>query len=83
MQGKNGKDFVAVDEFEFLQSEVCELKPPEAKPIVPTTQPPTPPTTTPEPTEPPGRKFIKFFRLGSLQGKFFIMSMEFDKNLSD
>ena len=55
MQGRNGKDFVAVDEFEFLQSEVCELKPPEAKPIVPTTQPPTPPTTTPEPTEPPGR----------------------------
>ena len=58
MQGKNGKDFVAVDEFEFLQSEICELSPPEAKPIVPTTQPPIPPTTTPEPTEPPGRKFL-------------------------
>ena len=64
MQGKNGKDFVAVDEFEVLQSEVCKLKPPEAKPIVPTTQPPTPPTTTPEPTEPPGRKFINFLGWG-------------------
>ena len=47
---------MAVDEFEFLQSEICELKPPEAAPIVPTTQSPT---TTPEPTEPPGRKFFQ------------------------
>ena len=46
--GKNEKSFIAVDEFGFLQSGICDFKPPEAVP--------TEPPTTPEPTEPPGRK---------------------------
>ena len=46
--GKNEKSFIAVDEFGFLQSGICDFLPPEAVP--------TEPPTTPEPTEPPGRK---------------------------
>ena len=46
--GKNEQSFIAVDEFAFLQSGICDFKPPEAIP--------TEPPTTPEPTEPPGRK---------------------------
>ena len=50
-KGKNVKSYVAVDQFEFLQTSACELHPPEAKPLT------TPaPVTTPAPTEPPGRK---------------------------
>ena len=50
-KGISQESFIAVDEFAFLQTEVCDLMPPEAKP-------PAPPvtTTTPAPTEPPGRK---------------------------
>ena len=50
-KGTSQESFIAVDEFAFLQTEVCDLMPPEAKP-------PAPPvtTTTPAPTEPPGRK---------------------------
>ena len=58
-KGNNKKSWIAVDEFEFLQSEICELYPPEAKPIEPTTTP-VPTTTTPEPTEPPGRNYYFF-----------------------
>ena len=56
-QGKTVNSYVALDQFEFLQTDACELHPPEAKPL--TT--PAPVTTTPKPTttatEPPGRKF--------------------------
>ena len=48
-KGKNDQSFVAVDEFEFLQTEICEFKPDQAIP--------TEPPTTPTPTEPPGRKY--------------------------
>ena len=40
---QNAQSFVAMDQFEFLQTPVCELQPSAAKP-------------TPAPTEPPGRK---------------------------
>jgi hypothetical protein len=50
-KGKNVKSYVAVDQYEFLQTSACELHPPEAIPLT------TPaPVTTPAPTEPPGRK---------------------------
>ena len=44
-KGKNDQSFIAVDEFAFLQTPVCDFMPPEAVP--------TEPPTTPEPTEPP------------------------------
>ena len=50
--GKNDESFVAVDEFTFLQTDVCDFMPSEAVP--------TEPPTTPTPTEPPGRKFLVF-----------------------
>ena len=50
-KGRNVKSYVAVDQFEFLQTDACELHPPEAKPLT------TPaPITTPAPTEPPDRE---------------------------
>ena len=49
-KGRNKKSYVAVDQFEFLQTDACELHPPEATTPVP--------VTTAEPTEPPGRKFF-------------------------
>ena len=51
LKGNNKKSYVAVDEFEFLQLEDCEIQPIEAKPQIPS-------STTPAPTEPPGRKNI-------------------------
>ena len=57
-KGKNVKSYVAVDQFEFLQTSACELHPPEAKPLT------TPaPVTTPAPTEPPGRKYIILYQI--------------------
>ena len=47
--GKNDQSFIAVDEFAFLQTAVCDFMPAEAVP--------TEPPTTPTPTEPPGRKY--------------------------
>ena len=32
MRGTNDKSYVAVDEFEFLQSDVCDFEPKEAWP---------------------------------------------------
>jgi hypothetical protein len=49
-KGKNGESFVALDEFAFLQTDLCEFSPSQAFP--------TEPPTTPAPTEPPGRKFF-------------------------
>lgn len=46
-KGSNNLSFVAVDEFEFIGINSCELSPPEADPNKP---------TTPKPTEPPSRK---------------------------
>ena len=43
-RGQDENTFVAVDQFEFLQTPVCDLVPESAMP-------------TPAPTEPPGRKF--------------------------
>lgn len=50
-KGDNNKSFVALDEFEFIETENCNLNPPEADPDA---------KTTPQPTEPPGRKEIFF-----------------------
>ena len=47
-KGKNDQSFVAVDEFAFLQTDLCDFSPTQAIP--------TEPPTTPVPTEPPGRK---------------------------
>ena len=52
-KGRNKKSYVAVDQFEFLQTDACELHPPEATTPVP--------VTTAEPTEPPGRKFFNMY----------------------
>ena len=52
--GKNDESFVAVDEFTFLQTDVCDFMPSEAVP--------TEPPTTPTPTEPPGRKFLIYLK---------------------
>ena len=65
-KGTNDQSFVAIDQFEFLQTGLdCGIIPDVAKP---TEAPPTttsttttttpPPPTTPAPTEPPGRKFL-------------------------
>ena len=48
-KGKNDQSFVAVDEFAFLQTDLCDFSPTQAIP--------TEPPTTPTPTEPPGRKY--------------------------
>ena len=48
-RGNSGKGYVTIDEVEFRYLELCELKPPEAKPV-PTT---VPPTTTKAPTTVP------------------------------
>ena len=54
-KGKNDKSFVAIDQFEFLQSGInCKIQPDAAKPQITTTVVST--STTPVPTEPPGRK---------------------------
>ena len=50
-KGKNDESFVALDEFAFLQTDLCEFSPSQAFP--------TEPPTTPTPTEPPGRKFVE------------------------
>ena len=50
--GKNDESFVAIDRFEFLQTDSCEFEPKEA---VPTTTSST--TTTLEPTPPPNKWF--------------------------
>ena len=50
----SGQGYVAIDDIEFVYIELCELEPPNAKPV-PTTLPPTTTTTTTstvEPTEP-------------------------------
>ena len=56
-KGGNKKSYVAIDQFQFLETSAgCELYPPEA-------QPPTTPTTTElttTVTEPPNRKYIIF-----------------------
>ena len=42
--------YIAIDDLDFLQTELCEFKPTEAKPIITTTPAPTTtPTTTPKP----------------------------------
>ena len=42
--------YIAIDDIDFLQTELCEFKPTEAKPIITTTPAPTTtPTTTPKP----------------------------------
>ena len=46
-KGSNDQSYVAFDQVAFIQTENCELKPPEAMPITTTTMAPTPPTTTP------------------------------------
>lgn len=46
-KGSNDQSYVAFDQVAFIQTENCELKPPEAMPVTTTTMAPTPPTTTP------------------------------------
>ena len=48
-KGTSQESFIAVDEFAFLQTAVCDFMPAEAVP--------TEPPTTPTPTEPPGHKY--------------------------
>ena len=43
-RGRNEQSFVAIDQFEFLQTDTCDFQPKEAWPTT-TVQPPT--TTTP------------------------------------
>ena len=49
MRSNSGQGYVAIDEVEFREIELCEFTPPDAKPV--------PVTTTVEPTEPPDCKF--------------------------
>ena len=59
-KGTSEESFVAVDEFAFLQTNACDLLPPEAKPVDPPITTTPNPITTPAPTEPPGRKNLVF-----------------------
>ena len=59
-KGTSEESFVAVDEFAFLQTNACDLLPPEAKPVDPPITTTPNPLTTPAPTEPPGRKNLVF-----------------------
>lgn len=45
-KGSNDQSYVAFDQVAFIQTENCELKPPEAMPITTTTMAPTSPSTT-------------------------------------
>ena len=50
VRGANEMGYIAIDDIDFLQTELCEFKPTEAKPIITTTPAPTTtPTTTPKP----------------------------------
>ena len=60
-KGTSEESFVAVDEFAFLQTNACDLLPPEAKPVDPPITTTPSPITTPAPTEPPGRKNYLYF----------------------
>ena len=47
MRGNNDQSYVAIDQFEFLQSDTCDFEPKEAWPTEETTT--TTSTTTPKP----------------------------------
>ena len=70
--GKNDESFVAVDEFTFLQTDVCDFMPSEAVP--------TEPPTTPTPTEPPGRKVLIYLKAICSSG--FPFRIRWPKNYS-
>ena len=56
MRSNSAKGYVAIDDVQFHYIEICDFKPPNAKPVPTTVPPTTSVATTIEPTEPPDCK---------------------------